>query len=133
MTTYGPSHGGESFVAVLVALDNAEHQVPNVEGSTPHSTGVVPVQCLLVLGQAEEGNVARFILLVHGILEGCLGSLFVICPDPRRSIIEVSQADSLRTIDHEEWRVAGGSTRGHPQALEHHEKFGDHHLPNLFK
>ena len=38
----GPSHGGESFVVVLVALDEAEHQVPDVEGLTPHSTVVVP-------------------------------------------------------------------------------------------
>ena len=38
------------LVAVLVALDEAEHQVPNVEGPTPHSTVVVPTQCLLVLG-----------------------------------------------------------------------------------
>ena len=48
-------------VAVLVALDEAEHQVPDVEGPTPHSTIVVPAQRLLVLGQAEEGNVACFI------------------------------------------------------------------------
>ena len=59
--TYGPSYGGESFVAVLVALDEAEHQVPDMEGLTPHSTTVVPVQRMLVLGQAEEGNIARFI------------------------------------------------------------------------
>ena len=49
------------LVAVLVALDEAEHQVPDVEGPTPHSMAVVPAQCLLVLGRVEEGNVARFI------------------------------------------------------------------------
>ena len=27
---------------VLVALDEAEHQVPDVEGPTPHSMAVVP-------------------------------------------------------------------------------------------
>ena len=59
--TYGPSHGGESFVAVLVALDEAKYQVPDVEGLTLHSMAVVPAQCLLVLGQAEEGNVMCFI------------------------------------------------------------------------
>ena len=48
-------------MAVLVALDEAEHQVPDIEGLTPHSMTVVPAQRLLVLGQAEEGNVARFI------------------------------------------------------------------------
>ena len=48
-------------MAVLVALDEAEHQVPDVEGLTPHSTAVVPVQVLLVLGRAEEGNVALLI------------------------------------------------------------------------
>ena len=37
-------------MAVLVALDETEYQVPDVEGPTPHSTAVVPVQHLLVLG-----------------------------------------------------------------------------------
>ena len=48
-------------MAVLVAPDEAEHQVSDVEGPTPHSTAVVLVQRLLVLGRAEEGNVACFI------------------------------------------------------------------------
>ena len=48
-------------MAVLVALDEAEHQVPDVEGLTPHSMAVVPAQRLLVLGRAKVGNVARFI------------------------------------------------------------------------
>ena len=33
--------------------------------------------------------------------------------------------DSLGTVNHEEWRVAGGPTRGRPQALEHHGKLHD--------
>ena len=66
-----------------------------------------------------------FIQLVHGILEGRLGSLFVVRPDPRHSIIEVSREDSLRTIDHEEWCVAGGLAGGHPQVPEHHGKLRD--------
>ena len=37
------------LVAVLVALNEVEHQVPNVEGLSTHSTAVVPVQHLLVL------------------------------------------------------------------------------------
>ena len=57
-------------MAVLVALGEAEHQVPNVEGPTLHLTAVVPTQCLLVLGQVEEGDIARFIELIHGVLEG---------------------------------------------------------------
>ena len=48
-------------MAVLVTLDEAEQQVPDVEGLTSHSTAVVPSQCLLVLSRAEEGNVACFI------------------------------------------------------------------------
>ena len=48
-------------MAVLVALDEMDHQVPDVEGPTPHSTAVVPEQRLLVLGQSEEGNVMCFI------------------------------------------------------------------------
>ena len=48
-------------MAVLVALDEAKHQVPDVEGLTPHSTAVVPEQRLLVFGRAEEGDVACFI------------------------------------------------------------------------
>ena len=88
MTTYCPSHGGE-LVAVLIALDEVEHQVPNVEGLTPYSMAVVPAQRLLVLGRAEEGNIVCFIELVHGIFEGRLGPLFVIYPDPRHSVVEV--------------------------------------------
>ena len=49
------------LVAVLVALDEAERPVPNIEGPTPYSTVVVLAQRLLVLSQAEEGDVARFI------------------------------------------------------------------------
>ena len=113
------------LVVVLVALDEAEHQVPDDEGLTPHSTAVVPAQHLLVLGQAEEGNVARFIQLVHGVLEGCLGSLFIVRPDPWRSIVEVGQEDSLGTIDHEEWCVVGGPAGCHPQAPEHRRELYD--------
>ena len=40
MTTYCPSHGGE-LVAVLIALDEVEHRVLDVEGPTPHSMAMV--------------------------------------------------------------------------------------------
>ena len=46
---------------VLVALHEAENQVPNVEGSVLHLSVVVPTQRLLVLGQIEEGDVASFV------------------------------------------------------------------------
>ena len=88
-------------MAVLVALHKAENEVPNVEGSVPHPLAVLPSQCLLVLGRVEEGDITCFIQLVHGILMGCLGSLFMVCPDPWRSIVEVGWEDSPRTIDHE--------------------------------
>ena len=54
--------------------------------------------------------------------EGCLGSLFIVRPDPRCSIINVSREDSLGTVDHEEWCIAGGPAGGHPQASEHRRK-----------
>ena len=101
-------------MAVLVALHEVEDQVPDVEGSALHSSVVVPSQGLLVSSQAEEGDVARFVQLVHGILMGCLGSLFIIRPDPWRSIVKVGWEDSLRTIDYEEGCVAGGSTGSYP-------------------
>ena len=85
----GPFPGRGEFMAVLVALHKMEDKVSDVEGSTPHSSAVVPSQHLLVLGRVEEGNVACFIQLVHGILMRCLGSLFIVCPDPWRSIVEV--------------------------------------------
>jgi len=113
------------LVVVLVVLDEVEDQVSDVEGPTPHSMVVVLSQRLLVLSQAEEGNVARFIRLVHGILKGCLGFLFVVCPDPWRSVVEVGWEDSLGTIDHEEWCVAGGLARGCPRAPEHRGKLYD--------
>jgi len=49
------------LVAVPIALDEVEHQVPDIKGLTPHSTAVVPAQCLLVLERPKEGDVARFI------------------------------------------------------------------------
>ena len=70
----------------------------------------------------EEGNIARFIQLVHGIFEGCFGSLFIVHPDPWCSIVEVGGEDSLGAIDHEEWCVASGPAGGCPQALEHRGK-----------
>ena len=112
-------------MAILVALNEAEDQVFDVEGPPPYSTAVVLSQRLLVFCRAEEGSVVCFIQLVHGILEGRLSSLFIIRPDPWRSIVEVDREDGLGTIDHEEGSVAGGSTGGHPQALEYHGKLGD--------
>ena len=49
------------LVAVLVALEEAEHQVPDIEGPTLHPTAMVSAQHLLVLGRVEEGDIARFI------------------------------------------------------------------------
>ena len=112
-------------MVVLVALYEVEDQVHDVEGSAQHSSAVVPSQRLLVLGRAEEGDVVGFVWLVHGILVGCLGSLFIIRPNSWCSIVEVGQEDSLRTIDHEEWCVADGPARGRPQALEHHGELCD--------
>ena len=48
-------------MTVLVALHKAENQVPDIEGSVPHPSAVVPSQHLLVLGQMEEGDVTDFI------------------------------------------------------------------------
>jgi hypothetical protein len=56
----------------------------------------------------------RFVLLVHGVHMGCLSSLFIIRPDPWCSIVEVGWEDGLRTVDHEEGRVVGGSIGGCP-------------------
>ena len=78
---------------------------------------------MLVLGRAEEGNVACFIKLIHGILEGRLGSLLVVRPDPRRSIVEVNREDRFGTVDHEERRVSGHPAGGRPHALEYRGKF----------
>ena len=46
---------------VLGALYEVENQVPDVEGSVPHPSAMVPMQRLLVLGQTEEGDVAGFV------------------------------------------------------------------------
>ena len=48
-------------MVVLVAMHEVENQVPDVEGSIPHPSVVVPMQRLLVFGQMEEGNVADFV------------------------------------------------------------------------
>ena len=46
---------------VLVALDEVEDKVPDVEGLVPHPSAVVSSQCLLVLGRMEEGDVTGFV------------------------------------------------------------------------
>ena len=56
---------------------------------------------------------------------GCLGSLFIVCSNSWRSIVEVCWEDGLGTIDLEEWCIASGPARGSPQALEHHGKLHD--------
>ena len=56
-----PLPGWGELVAVLAALQEAENQVPDVEGSVPHPSAVVPSQRLLVLGQTEEGDVVGFV------------------------------------------------------------------------
>ena len=56
---------------------------------------------------------------------GCLGSLFVVRSDSWRSIVEVGWEDGLRTIDHEERRVAGGLAGSCPQAPKHRRELGD--------
>ena len=48
-------------MAVLVALHEAENQVPDVESSVLHPSAVVPTQRLLVFGRTEEGDVVGFI------------------------------------------------------------------------
>ena len=111
MMTYGPTHGGESLWRSLLLCTRRRTKSP-----TLHSLAVVPVQCLLVLGRVEEGNITRFIQPQ---------TLFIIRPNPWCSIVEVGREDSLGAIDHEEWRVAGGPAGGRPQALEHRGKLGD--------
>ena len=49
------------LVAILVALDKAENQVLDVEGSVLHPSAVILSQRLLVLGQMEEGDIASFV------------------------------------------------------------------------
>ena len=46
----GPLLGQGEFVVVLVALHKAKDEVPDVEGSIPHPSALVPSQRLLVLG-----------------------------------------------------------------------------------
>ena len=48
-------------MVVLVALHEADDKVPDVEGSVPHPSAMVPSQRLLVLSRTEEGDVAGFI------------------------------------------------------------------------
>jgi hypothetical protein len=60
-------------VMTLIALDEAENQVTDIEGSSLDSTVVVPVQCSLVLGRVEEGDVAGLVRLIQGVFEELLG------------------------------------------------------------
>ena len=56
---------------------------------------------------------------------GCLGSLFIICSDSWRSIVEVHREDGLGTVDHEERCVADGSAGSCSQAPEYCGELGD--------
>ena len=56
-----PLPGWGELVAVLVALHEMEYHAPDVEGSATHSSAVVPLQLLLLLGRAEEGDIAGFV------------------------------------------------------------------------
>ena len=56
---------------------------------------------------------------------GCFASPFIVCPDPWCSIVEVRREDGLRTVDHEEWRVAGGLAGSSPHTPEHRRELGD--------
>ena len=56
-----PLLGRGELVAVLVALHEAKDEVPDVEGSVPHSSAMVPSQHLLVLVRIEEGDVVGFV------------------------------------------------------------------------
>jgi hypothetical protein len=109
----------DELVAVLVDLDKAMCQVPDVEGMTLDAAAMVPTQRLLVLGRVEEGNVACFIKLIHGILKERLGLLLLIHHDPRCSIVKVGWEDHLRAIDHEEGRVACRPAGGCSQTPKH--------------
>ena len=48
-------------MVVLVALHEAENQVPDVEGSVLHPLAVVLSQRLLIFSRTEEGDVAGFV------------------------------------------------------------------------
>ena len=48
-------------MAIFAVLDEAKHQVPDVEGPTPHTMAMVSTQRLLVLGRAKKGNITCFI------------------------------------------------------------------------
>ena len=56
---------------------------------------------------------------------GCLGSLFIVCSDPWRSIVKVGWEDGLGTLDHEERRVASGPVGSCPHAPEHRRELSD--------
>ena len=56
---------------------------------------------------------------------GCLGSLFIVCSDPWRSIVEVRQEDGLGTIDHEERHVASSSAGSCSQAPKYYRELSN--------
>jgi hypothetical protein len=66
-------------VAVLVPLDEAEHQVLDVEGVTLDPMTVVPTQGLLVLDRVEESDVAGFVDVTPlGVKHALASKAFVI-------------------------------------------------------
>jgi hypothetical protein len=51
-------------VTTLVALDKAENQATDVEGSSFDPMAMVLVQCFLVLGKMEEGDIVGLVKLI---------------------------------------------------------------------
>ena len=61
----GPSQGDDS----LCRLDASEDEVADLECPLPDVSTVIPAQHLLVFCQSEEGDIACFVDLIHGVFE----------------------------------------------------------------
>jgi hypothetical protein len=81
------------LVAVCVALDPLEHQVPDLKLPTLDVAGVVPPHGMLVPYHVDQGDVVSFAKLVDDILEGNLVPFVGIGLDPWTTVVKVGWED----------------------------------------
>jgi hypothetical protein len=81
-------------VAASIVLAQPQDQVPFVEVSALHLSGLVAPQSLLVSRGVHQDHGAGFVQLVQRVLAGSLVGALVVAPNSGRPILQVRGEDS---------------------------------------
>jgi len=98
---------GRELVQPLPGENPPEHEVSYLESSGADVAAVISPQCLLVPRRLQRGFSATFLPQhevhpPHGVL-----LRLIECQDPRGATSDLVREDSLRSVDEEEWGLAG--------------------------